>query len=776
MTSNKSRSRGSKPKIPAIRLADPFYEREVERYEAPLPSREYILQLITDAGCPVDADAFAEQLLITEDEFELFQRRLGAMQRDGQLMLNRKRQLCLPDKLDLVKGRVEGHPDGFGFVVPEEGGGDLFLSAKEMHRVLHGDKVLVRVSGFDKRGRREGKIVEVLEHVNKFVVGRYYLEGGIGFLIAENRRINQDILVPAENAGKAKSGQVVTVEIVTQPGAHNEAVGRVTEVLGSFTGPGMEIEIALRKHDLPYVFPPDVEKQAEKLPKKVQKKDMVDREDIRHLPLVTIDGETARDFDDAVYCEPLGRSGFRLVVAIADVSHYVRPGDALDTEGYTRGTSVYFPRRVIPMLPEALSNGLCSLNPEVDRLSMVCDMRITAAGVIKEYRFYPAVIYSHARLTYNQVWDWLSGAVKPDKKQAELMPHLEALDKLFRVLLKARAKRGAIDFGSTETQMLFDEQGKIKAIVPVIRNDAHRIIEECMLSANVCASDYLLENKQPALYRVHEGPTPEKLTALREFMAEFGLDLPGGDKPHAKDFGALLEKIKPRPDAGLLQTVMLRSLKQAVYTPDNKGHFGLAYEGYTHFTSPIRRYPDLLVHRGIKAVLQGEKLPVKGLAEIGAHCSITERRADDATRDVDAWLKTYFMQDHIGNEYNGTVSAVTSFGIFVAVDDIFTEGLVHVSELGQDYFHYDQGKHWMLGERTGKRYRLGDRVRIKVLRADIETSKIDFSLVEQDTSAQDMQRAFEKKAPTKKSDKSKAAKPKAAKPKTTKTKTGSKKQ
>ena len=775
MTTSKSRNRGSKNTIPAIRLADPFYEREVERYDAPLPSREYILQLITEAGCPVDVDAFSEQLQITEDEIELFQRRLGAMQRDGQLMLNRKRQLCIPDKLDLIKGRVEGHPDGFGFVAPDEGGGDLFLSPKEMHRVLHGDKVLVRIAGFDKRGRREGKIVEVLEHVNQFVVGRYYTEGGVGFLIAENRRINQDILVPPGNEGAAQSGQVVTVEIVNQPGAHNEAVGRVSEILGSYTGPGMEIEIALRKHDLPYVFPPDVEKQAAALPKKVLKKDLADREDIRHLPLVTIDGETARDFDDAVYCEPLGRSGFRLIVAIADVSHYVKPGDALDTEAYTRGTSVYFPRRVIPMLPEALSNGLCSLNPEVDRLSMVCDMRITTTGAIKEYRFYQAVIYSHARLTYNQVWDWLSGAVKPDNKQAALMPHLEALDKLFRTLLKARAKRGAIDFGSTETQMQFDEQGKINAIVPVIRNDAHRIIEECMLSANVCASDYLLENKQPALYRVHEGPTPEKLAALRGFMAEFGLDLPGGDKPHAKDFGTLLEKIKPRPDAGLLQTVMLRSLKQAVYTPDNKGHFGLAYDGYTHFTSPIRRYPDLLVHRGIKAVLNGEKLPSKGLPEMGVHCSLTERRADDATRDVDAWLKTYFMRDHIGNEYNGTVSAVTSFGIFVALDEIFTEGLVHVSELGQDYFHYDQAKHLMLGERTGKRYRLGDRVRIKVMRADIETSKVDFSLVEQDISAVDMQRAFEKKPSENKSGQAKSAKsrsdkPKADKPKSVKAK------
>jgi ribonuclease R len=730
LSTKKTRSRASKHKIPAIRLADPFYERETERYESPLPSREFILQLLSEAGCPVDVDAFSEQLHITDAERDLFQRRLGAMQRDGQLMLNRKRQLCLPEKLDLIKGRVEGHPDGFGFVVPEEGGDDLYLSPKEMHRVLHGDKVLVRVAGFDRRGRREAKIVEVLDHVNRFVVGRYYLEGGVGFVIAENRRINQDILVPAEHAGDAKSGQVVTVEILTQPGAHNEAVGRVSEVLGSFTGPGMEIEIALRKHDLPHVFPPEVEKQADKLPKKVLKKDLAGREDIRHLPLVTIDGETARDFDDAVYCEPLGRNGFRLVVAIADVSHYVNPGDALDREGYTRGNSVYFPRRVIPMLPEALSNGLCSLNPEVDRLSMVCDMRVTAAGSIKEYRFYPAVIHSHARLTYNQVWDWLSGSARPDKKQAALMPHLQALEKLFHVLLKARAKRGAIDFGSTETQILFDEQGKIREIVPVVRNDAHRIIEECMLAANVCASDFLQTHKQPSLYRIHEGPTAEKLTALRQFLAEFGLDLGGGDKPHAKDYAALLDKIRDRPDHGLLQTVMLRSLKQAIYSPDNKGHFGLAYEAYTHFTSPIRRYPDLLVHRGIKAVLAGENLASKGLAEIGLHCSMTERRADDATRDVDAWLKTYFMRDRIGEEYDGTVSAVTSFGIFVALDDIFIEGLVHVSELGQDYFHYDPAKHWMLGERTGKRYRLGDRVRIRVMRADIETSKIDFSLIE----------------------------------------------
>ncbi len=729
-TTKKSPGRGSKPKLPAIRLADPFYEREVERYQSPLPSREYILQLLTEAGHPVELDAFARQLHIAEAERDLFERRLGAMQRDAQLVINRKGLLLLPDKLDLIKGRVEGHPDGFGFVVPDEGGDDLYLSAKEMHRVLHGDRVLVRVAGFDRRGRREGKIAKVLEHVNRFIVGRYYREGGVGFLIAENRRINQDILVPTEHAGAAQSGQVVTVEILIQPGAHNEAVGRVTEVLGSYTDPGMEIEIALRKHELPHVFSPEVEKRAGALPAKVLKKDLAGREDVRHLPLVTIDGETARDFDDAVYCEPLGRGGFRLLVAIADVSHYVQPGDALDREAHTRGNSVYFPRRVIPMLPEALSNGLCSLNPEVDRLAMVCDMQIGPAGAIREYRFYPAVIRSHGRLIYDEVWDWLSGAAKPRGKQAALLPHLETLEKMFRVLLKARAKRGAIDFGSTETQIVFDDQGKIREIVPVIRNDAHRIIEECMLAANVCASDFLHRHKQPALFRIHEGPTAERLATLRSFLAEFGLDLGGGDTPHAKDYAALLDKIKDRPDRGLLQTVMLRSLKQAIYSPDNKGHFGLAYEAYTHFTSPIRRYPDLLVHRGIKTVLDGERMPAKDLADVGLHCSMTERRADEATRDVDAWLKTYFMRDRIGEEYDGTVSAVTSFGIFVALDGIFIEGLVHVSELGQDYFHYDQARHWMLGERTGKRYRLGDRVRIKVIRADIETSKIDFTLIE----------------------------------------------
>jgi ribonuclease R len=718
-----------------LRERDPHLERERARYETPLPSREWILEVMAEQGRPLVDDELIRLLDISTREYDTFKRRLGAMERDGQIMVNRKGQICLPDKLALIRGRVEGHPEGFGFVIPDDGSADLFLSPREMHQVLHGDRVLVKESGLDKRGRREGKIVEVLERANKRIVGRYYHEQGVGFVVAENRRINQDILIPPDQSHDASHGQVVTVELVSLPTKFSEAVGRIVEVLGSYTDPGMEIEIALRKHALPFIFSPPAESQAKALPKKVLKKDKADRQDITGLPLVTIDGETAKDFDDAVFCEPAG-NGYRLIVAIADVSHYVQHGDALDQDAYERGNSVYFPRRVIPMLPEVLSNGLCSLNPKVERLCVVCDMEVGQQGTIKSYRFYPAVMFSHARLTYTQVWNWLSGAEKPAREQAGLLPHLKNLEKVFRSLLKARERRGAIDFESVETRMIFDEQGKITRIEPVVRNDAHRWIEECMLAANVCASDLLRNREMPALYRIHEGPTPEKLEALQQFLAEFGLHLGGGDAPKAKDYAQLLEQIKPRPDAQLLQTVMLRSLRQAVYSPDNVGHFGLAYEQYTHFTSPIRRYPDLLIHRAIKAALRKEKLTKLKLDAVGEHCSMTERRADDASRDVETWLKTYYMRDHLGSEFWGTVSSVTSFGLFVALDEVFVEGLVHISELGQDYFRFDPVKHWLLGERTGQRFRLGDRLRVKVVRADIESSKIDFVLVEEPADAQ----------------------------------------
>jgi ribonuclease R len=712
-----------------IRLQDPHLEREREQYDSPLPSREYILQILTEHGAPMTEEELLHTLHIETHEGDLFSRRLRAMERDGQIMRNRKRAICVVDKLDLIKGKVQGHADGFGFLIPEDGSPDMFLSEKEMHQVLNGDVVMVRQSGVDRRGRPEAKIVEVLERANSRVVGRLFEEHGIHFVVAENRRISQDILVAPGQSGNAQPGQVVILEILKHPDKHAQPIGRIVQVLGNYADPGMEIEIALRKHDLPHEFPKDVELQAKAIPPEVAAKDWAGREDIRKLPLVTIDGETARDFDDAVYCEPRD-NGYRLVVAIADVSHYVQPGSPLDREAILRGNSVYFPRRVIPMLPEELSNGLCSLNPKVDRLCMVCDINISNSGVIRDYRFFPSVMHSQARLTYTAVAAMLA---EPDadlaREDAGILPHLQNLYALFQKLLKARAKRGAIDFETVETQMIFNDQGKIERIVPVVRNDAHKLIEECMLAANVCAADFLSEHQHTVLYRVHEGPTPEKLEGLREFLKEFGLQLTGDDDPQAADYSKLLKRIKGRPDAGLLQTVMLRSLRQAKYEPENIGHFGLGYDAYTHFTSPIRRYPDLLVHRAIKAVLNGKHYkPGQKWEELGAHCSMTERRADDATRDVEAWLKCFYMRDHLGSVFIGTVSSVTSFGMFVSLDDLYIEGLVHISELGSDYFQFDASKHQLLGERTGQRYRLGDRVQVRVVKVDMESTKIDFVL------------------------------------------------
>jgi ribonuclease R len=710
------------------RGSDPHAKREAANYANPLPSREFILETMTEQGVPVSVGQLYELLEIGEGEQEIFNRRLNAMEREGQIIRNRKGALCIAEKINLIAGKVQGHPDGFGFLIPDNGGDDLFLSPREMSQVLHGDRAMVRQSGFDRRGRPEGKIVEVLERTNQKLVGRLIREQGVTLVAAEDKRINQDILVPPGQDMQAKAGQVVMIELIEQPSAYAQPIGKVVEILGNYADSGMEIEIALRKHQLPYEFPRASVAQAEKYPRLVQESDWRGRIDLREMPLITIDGETARDFDDAVYCEPQG-NGWRLIVAIADVSYYVRPSDALDKEAFDRGNSVYFPRRVIPMLPEALSNGLCSLNPDVERLCMVCDMQVDGQGTVKRYKFYPSVMRSKARMTYTQVYEMLS---HPDgelaKEYAWLMPHVQHLYTLYQILVKAREKRGAIEFETTETLMIFNDNGKIDRIEASTRNDAHRLIEECMLAANVCASDFLKEHEQPALYRIHEGPTPEKLEALRTFMGEFGFQVGGGDTPHAKDYGKLLARIKGRPDEQLLQTVLLRSMQQAVYSPDNIGHFGLAYESYTHFTSPIRRYPDLLIHRAIKAVLNGEKYKAGDWHALGQHCSMTERRADDATRDVNAWLKCFYMQDKIGEVFDGTVAGVTSFGLFVALDGIYVEGLLHVTELGNDYFNYDKARHAMIGERTGARYRLGDRLRVKVSRVDLETSKIDFVL------------------------------------------------
>ena len=593
------------------RHTDPHADREASLYETPLPSRELILTTMGEQGVPLSVEELYTILEISDEERDIFNRRLNAMEREGQIIKNRKGALCIADKLDLIAGVVQGHPDGFGFLIPDDktkvSGDDVFLSPKEMSQVMHGDRAMVRISGLDRRGRPEGKLVEVLERRTQKLVGRVVHSTGVTIVAAEDKRINQDILIPYNMDMQAKPGQVVMVELTEQPSAHAKPMGKVVEILGNYADSGMEIEIALRKHNLPYEFSPAAVKLAESYPKLVQESDFKGRIDLRELPLITIDGETARDFDDAVFAEQQGK-GWRLVVAIADVSFYVKPQDALDKCAFERGNSVYFPRRVIPMLPEALSNGLCSLNPEVERLCMVCDMQVDGAGVVKQFKFYPSVMRSKARMTYNQVFEILQNpAAELALEYAWLVPHLNDLYSVYQLMLSQREKRGAIEFETTETIMMFNEQGKIDEIVPSFRNEAHKLIEECMLAANVCAADFLAAHEHPALYRVHEGPTPEKLEALRTFMGEFGFGVGGGDSPHAKDYGKLIDRIRERPDAQLLQTVLLRSMQQAVYSPDNLGHFGLAYEAYAHFTSPIRRYPDLLIHRAIKAVLNGDR-------------------------------------------------------------------------------------------------------------------------------------------------------------------------
>ena len=693
---------------------------------------EAVLQELTEAGTPLAPAEVASRLRVNRKQQHRFDACIAALERDGKLLVNRKGELCIVAKLDLTTGTIQGHPDGFGFLVPDAGGDDLFLSPREMHKVLHGDRVTAKRIGFDRRGRPEGEIVDVLKRANRDVVGRIHEERGVWFVEAENRRINQDLMIPPDGRGNARPGQVVVVEIVEPPSEHREAVARVKEVLGSATDSGIEIEIALRKHALPFEWSAAAERQAQRLPKDVRPADRKGRTDLTHLPLVTIDGETARDFDDAVYCEPDGR-GFRLIVAIADVSHYVRDGDALDADARERGTSVYFPRRVIPMLPEALSNELCSLKPDVDRLCMACDMRIDARGAITSYAFYPATMHSRARLTYTQVYQWLTepGAAASEPARS-LLPHLAQLYTLYKVLFAARERRGAIDFDTVELALEFDEHGKIVRIVPAPRNDAHKLIEECMLAANVCAADFLAKHEQPALYRIHDTPPTDKLAVLREFLGGSALTLTGGDEPSAMDYAALIDRIRDRPDFALLQTVLLRSLSQAQYSPDNVGHFGLAYDAYAHFTSPIRRYPDLLVHRAIKAVLAGKRYTPSDSSweAIGLHCSQTERRADDASRDVLQWLKCFYMQEKVGETFTGTISGVASFGIFVTLDGLDIDGLVHVTDLPRDYFHFDAVRHALIGERTGRVFQLAARVSVKVARVDLERAKIDFTLDE----------------------------------------------
>ncbi len=664
-----------------------------------------------------------------------------------------------------------GHRDGHGFVRRDDHEPDIYLSPQDMRSVLHRDRVRVRVVRMDRKGRPEGRVIDIVERRKSPIIGRLLHENGAWLVAPEDRRYGQDILIPKNATANAAVGQVVAIELTEPPSMYSQPVGRITEVLGEIDDPGMEIEIAVRKYEVPHSFSPETLAQTAALPDHVRPVDKRHRIDLTDVPLVTIDGEDARDFDDAVYCEPLkkGRGktafeGWRLIVAIADVSHYVKPGDPVDDDAYERATSVYFPRRVIPMLPEKQSNGLCSLNPDEERLSMVCDMLVAATGEISAYQFYPAVIRSHARLTYTEVAAALANTRGADaQRRADLVPHLIHLHEVYRALLKQRAGRGAIDFESTETQIVCDDNGRIEKIVPRTRTEAHKLIEESMLAANVCAAEFIESHKHPALFRVHEGPTPEKRVTLQNYLRALGIGVSLSDDPKPAEIQAIAQATKDRVDAAQISSMLLRSMQQAIYTHSNAGHFGLAYEAYAHFTSPIRRYPDLLVHRVIKALLLGKRYPLAGGAieataasapaaktvrkgskparaptsaqdaalweAAGAHCSANERRADEASRDVEAWLKCRFMRDHLGEEYAGTVSAAASFGLFVTLDQLYVEGLVHITELGGEYFRFDEARQELRGERSGIKYAVGSRVRVQVSRVDLDGRKIDFRLV-----------------------------------------------
>ncbi|MCO6518596.1 ribonuclease R [Snodgrassella sp.] len=709
-----------------LRHQDPYLQRELQRYSNPLPSREWIIAVLEKIGIPVRTAELAQKLNITKEETVFFERRLNAMARDGQILINRRGAVCVANKLALVKCRVEVHKDDFGFAVPlnPADGSDFVLYTRQMRGLMNGDIVTVRPAGTDRRGRREGQVLDVIERANQDVVGRLAIEHGVAMLVPEDKRLGASIVLQPDSLGKTKTGQVLVARIESYPNATQAAVARVTEILGDYADSGMEIEIAVRKHHLPYQFSRECLAQAAKIPDHVTAAERKNRVDLRELPLITIDGETARDFDDAVYAEKIGRN-YRLVVAIADVSHYVHPDDAIDHDALERATSVYFPRRVIPMLPENLSNGICSLNPNVERLCLVCDMVITYAGNIKSYEFYPAIMRSHARLTYTQAWDWISN----DQFDDPMKTHVLSLYRLYQILLKKRLQRGAVEFESIETQMIFNQQGKIERIVPVERNEAHRLIEECMLAANVCAAEFLKQHKHPALYRNHAGPTSERLSTLREQLALLSLQLNGGNNPTPKDYADLSEKIKERPDRSVISVMLLRSMQQAVYEPQNIGHFGLAYSAYTHFTSPIRRYPDLTVHRAIKAILQHRQYQPKSWTELGVHCSLAERKADNASRDVENWLKTYYMQDKIGEVFSGTISGMANFGLFVTLDNVYIDGMIHISDLGEDYFNFHPELMAIVGERSGIRFKLGDKIMVKVARADLDTSRIDLVLI-----------------------------------------------
>ncbi|MFK7894590.1 MAG: ribonuclease R [Myxococcota bacterium] len=715
---------------------DPEANTEAKKHKNPVPSRTYILDFLEERGVPMRLNDLVEAFELDRRERKALSHRLSAMVRDGQVLPNRRDEYCLVDRIALVTGVVSAHRDGFGFVVPDQDGAeDVFLSPRYMRELMHGDRVAVRISGHDRRGRPEGSLVDVLERNTTTVVGRYVRERRVGFIVPENPRITHRIVVPNDAAGKAKRGQVVLVELTSQPTRQNQPIGRVIKVLGKPNSPGMEIDIAINVHGLPTEWPAKVEKETRRLGDKVPARAKRGRKDLRDMPLVTIDGEDARDFDDAVFCER-NRSGWKLTVAIADVAHYVEPGSALDAEAEDRGTSVYFTRRVIPMLPEELSNGLCSLKEGVDRLCMVCEMQVRPDGTVARSRFYEGLMRSHARLTYDEVAAMLfTKDRKLRRKHTDLLPHLEELHAVFGALLKQRHKRGAIDFELPEAFLELGEDRRIESISTYERNDAHRMIEECMIAANVAAARLLERKKLPTLYRVHDQPTLEKLTDLKAFLATLSIPFPRTKQIEPKHFGRILDRVRGESYDNLVETVLLRSMSRAVYQPENEGHFGLALDEYAHFTSPIRRYPDLLVHRAIKHALTDEKpdrfmYKKKDMDRLGEHCSMTGKRADEATRDAIDWLKCDFMLDKIGDEFDGVITGVTNFGVFVQLDDVFVEGLVHVTSLENDYYEFDAAKHRLVGNRSKQIYQLASPLRIRVVKVDMEQRRIDFEPVQ----------------------------------------------
>ena len=757
-------SRRNKSAQPSNQV-DPFADREAKKYAHPIASREHILNLLEEIGEPIGFQDLAFQLKVEDgDQLEGLRKRLNAMTRDGQIIKNRKGAFGLTTHMDLLPGRVQGNKDGSGFFIPDQGTTDLYLPPREMSRLFDGDRVLVHASAIDQRGRREAAVVEILQRKQEEFVGRYYRDSGFGFVAPDSNRIQHEILVANNKAKSASNGQYVIVRVTEFPSKRRKAVGEVVEILGDVATPGIEIDIALHSFAIPHQWPAAVEKEVAAFPEKVLPADLLARHDLRKVPLVTIDGEDAKDFDDAVFAEQLDNGAWRLVVAIADVSHYVGLGTSLDEEAQQRGTSVYFPGHVVPMLPEALSNGLCSLKPEVDRLAMICEIEILPSGEMGGYEFSEAVIHSHARLTYNEVADMLQTSQSDSQQnlqqrlRAELpgpvLDNLDALYALFEARRSWRKQKGAMDFDTPETRIVFGEDKKIREIIPVHRNDAHQLIEECMLCANVAAAQLFQQLEQPALYRVHQGPNPDRLESLREFLFGMGLILAGGEEPSPSDYQQVLVQIEDRPDRHMLQTSLIRSMMQAVYQPQNIGHFGLGFGAYTHFTSPIRRYPDLLVHRAIRYLVRNKQskhlklhpdqqpltrlsiypYTASQLEQLGQSCSDCERRADAASYSVIDWLKCEYMSDRVGEEFPGTITSVTSFGLFVELDGVFIEGLVHITDLSNDYYHYDAIHHRLDGERNGKSYRLGDPVEVKVTRVDLEEKKIDLHLLGVDQS------------------------------------------